>query len=257
LGLGGDVSELLYTRGEGLLYRLDARVKLLASLAFSLYIAFERDPTPLLAALGCLLALSALSRPTRRRQPAFWRSLVPLLATVFLVGSLRWRSETPLLALGPLGTTWDALWKATGMAARFAAISLAISLALWTTDPADAVAGLTRLGIPFEVSFPLIMVLQYAVTFGQRFRRILEAQQSRGLTFSRRNPFQVARAYIPVLVPLTIAALRSADTLTLALLSRGFGAPGKRSSRHVLHMRSHDWAFALLSAAVVAALALV
>ncbi|MBN1642643.1 MAG: energy-coupling factor transporter transmembrane protein EcfT [Anaerolineae bacterium] len=251
------MSELLFVRGEGLLYRLDARVKLFAALAFSLYMAFEQDPAPLLAALGFLLLLGALSRPTWRRQLALWRALVPLLATVFLVGCLRWRPEAPLVAVGPIGTTLDALWQAVGMAVRFAGISLAISLAMWTTDPADAIAGLTRLGIPFVLGFPMIMVLQYAVTFGQRFRRILQAQQSRGLTFSRRNPIQVARAYIPVLVPLLIAALRSADTLTLALLSRGFGAPGKRSSRRVPHMQPHDWACALLCAAVVATLALV
>ena len=249
------MSELLYVPGEGLLFRLDARVKLFAALAFSLYMAFDPDPAPLLVAMGCLLALSALSRATRQRQPATWRALAPLLATVFLIGSLRWRPTAPLLAVGPVGTTWEALWQAVGMAVRFAGISLAISLALWTTDPADAVVGLARVGIPFEFGFPAVMILQYAVTFGQRFRRILEAQQSRGLTFSRRNPYQVARAYIPVLVPLLIAALRSADTLTLALLSRGFGAPGKRSSRRVLRMQRIDWAFAGLVAALVALLA--
>ena len=49
------MSELLYVPGEGLLFRLDPRVKLFAALAFSLYMAFDPDPAPLLAAMGCLL----------------------------------------------------------------------------------------------------------------------------------------------------------------------------------------------------------
>lgn len=251
------MSELLYVRGEGLLYQIDARAKILFCIALSLYATLEQDPSALLVALALLLILGVLSGATRRCQPAFWRTLAAPLAAVLLLGSLHWRPEAPLLALGPLGTTWRALWQAVGMAARIAVISLAISLALWTTEPADAVAGLSRMGVPFEVGFTLIMVLQYVVTFRQRFQRILEAQQSRGLTFSRHNPIQVARAYIPVLVPLLIAALRSADTLTLALLSRGFGSGRPRTSRRVVHLRAIDWAFMAACVAAIAALVLV
>ena len=74
-----------------------------------------------------------------------------------------------------------------------------------------------------------------------KFQHILEAQQSRGLTFSRRNPFQVARAYVPVLIPLIISALRSVDSLALALQSRGFRVGQRRTNRHVLRMHARDW----------------
>jgi len=160
-----------------------------------------------------------------------------------------------LLALGPLAVTSQALWAAIGVGARIAGISLAISLVLWTTEPGDAVAGLVRLGVPFAVGFPVIMALQYVVTFRRQFTHILEAQQSRGLTFSRGNPFQVARAYIPVLVPLMITALRSVDSLTLALESRGFGGDSKRTSRHVLRIRARDWIFVLATGCVLFVLA--
>jgi energy-coupling factor transporter transmembrane protein EcfT len=249
------LSEWLYAPGSGLLYRLDPRPKIVVAASFTVYLAVESKPAVLLIALGLLLTLALSAQATRSRVLPLWKALSPLLIVLLLFGSVRWRAESPLLALGPLGITPISVWHTVGMAARIVGISLALSLALWTTEPGDAVAGLTRLGIPFALGFAVIMVLQHVVTFHRQFTRILEAQQSRGLTFSRWNPYQVARAYIPVLVPLLITALRSVDTLALALQSRGF-VPGKaRSSRRVLHLRVADWAFVAACAVLIAALA--
>jgi energy-coupling factor transport system permease protein len=117
-----------------------------------------------------------------------------------------------------------------------------ISLLLWTTEPGELAAGLTRMGVPFVIGFSFVMTLQYVFTFRRTSRQILEAQQSRGLILARGNPIRAARTYVPVIVPLLIAALRSVDSLTLALLSRGFGSGTRRTSRRVLRMHVRDWA---------------
>ena len=249
------MSEWLYAPGSSLLHRLDPRPKVVFAASCTLYLALESEPAVLLIALGLLQALALSSRATRSRVLPLWKALSPLLLILLLFGSVRWRPDSPLLAMGPLGITASSVWHTTGIAARIVGISLAISLALWSTEPGDAVAGLTRLGIPFALGFPVIMVLQHVITFHRQFSRILEAQQSRGLTFSKWNPYQVARAYIPVLVPLLISALRSADTLALALQSRGF-VPGRpRTSRRVLRLHAVDWAFMAICAVSIAALA--
>lgn len=249
------MSEWLYVPGSGLFHRLDPRPKMVFAAFSTVYLALESEPSVLLVALGILQALALSCRATRSRVLPLWKALSPLLLILLVFGSLRWRPGDALLAIGPLGITASSFWHTIGMAARIISISLAISLLLWTTEPGDAVAGLTRLGMPFAVGFPVIMVLQHVVTFHRQFQRILEAQQSRGLIFSRWNPYQVARAYIPVLVPLLITALRSVDTLALALQSRGF-EPGKpRTSRRVLRLRTMDWAFMAVCTGTIAALA--
>jgi energy-coupling factor transport system permease protein len=249
------MSEWLFAPGSGLLHRLDPRPKIAFAASFTLYLALESRPAVLLIALGLVHALALPSRATRHRVVPLWKALSPLLLVLLLFGSVRWRPDSPLLAIGPLAITAASIWQTSGMAARIVGISLAISLALWTTEPGDAIAGLTRLGIPFAVGFPAIMVLQHIVTFHRQFLQILEAQQSRGLTFSRWNPYQVARAYIPVLVPLLITALRSVDTLALAPQSRGFVPGGPRTSRRILCMHTVDWAFMAVCALLIAALA--
>jgi energy-coupling factor transport system permease protein len=158
------------------------------------------------------------------------------------------------VALGPLSITGPAIGRAAGIAARIVGISLALSLMLWTTEPGALAAGLARMGVPLSIGLMFVMTLQYVFTFRRMFHQILEAQQSRGLILARANPIRAARAYVPVIVPLLIAALRSVDSLTLALLSRGFGAGTPRTSRRVLRMRTQDWLSLLVVCAACAAL---
>ena len=251
------MDDLLYTSGEGLLYRLDPRAKLLFVFPLFLCLALVSSTGVLLAALMILHGLSGLSASTRRRLGALWKSLAPLVVTVILLGSLRWQAELPMIHVGPITITTLSLWTAIGLGARIAGLTLGFSLLLWTTEPGDAVAGLTRLGLPFELGFPLIMAMQYVATFKRLFHQILEAQQSRGLTLPRGNPIRTARAYIPVLVPLLIHALRSVDSLSLALQSRGFGGGATRTSRRSLRMQRHDWLFLVVAWCTMIALSLV
>jgi energy-coupling factor transporter transmembrane protein EcfT len=206
-------------------------------------LVLESGTEVMLILLCGLHVLCVLSRGTRARLVPFWRTLLPLLVTIVFLGGLCWRPEDALLAVGPIAVTSQSLWNAVGLAARIAGLSLGIFLLLWTTEPGDIVAGLTHVGLPFVIGFPFVMALQYIVSFRKLFFQILEAQQSRGLTISRGNPIRAAQTYIPVIVPLIISALRSADSLALALQSRGFGSGIKRTSRRVLRMRARDWLF--------------
>jgi energy-coupling factor transport system permease protein len=251
------MDDMLYTPGQGLLYRLDPRSKLFFALGCAAYLTLESKTGALLLALLALHVLSMLARATRARLLPLWRTLAPLLIIVVLFGSFQWRALDPLLAVGPVATTLPGVWRAVGLGARLAGLSLALSLMLWTTEPGDAIAGLTRLGVPFAWSFPGVMVLQYVVTFRRQFTLSLEAQQSRGLVLARGHPIKMARAYIPVLIPLIIAALRSVDSLTLALQSRGFEPGRPRSSRRTVQLVARDGIFMLLTCCVLIGLSLV
>jgi energy-coupling factor transport system permease protein len=228
---------------QDLLYQLDPRSKLLFVLSLVLYLALVFSPEVMLLVLAGLHVLAFVSQGTRARLLPLWRALLPLVLTILVLGSLRWRPEQSWIAVGPVAVTRVSLWLTVGLAARVAALSLGLFLMLWTTEPGDLVVGLTRLRIPYALGLSFVMALQYVMTFQQRFQQILEAQQSRGLILSRGNPIRAARTYIPVIVPLIISALRSVDSLALALQSRGFGANDKRTSRRVLRLRAADAIF--------------
>ena len=237
------MNELLYVPGHGLLYRLDPRTKFLFVASVSVCLILEKAPGTMLLILAALHGLCILSQATRVRIVSLWRTMSPLVIMILVFGSLRWRADDALLAVGPMTVTLDSIWRAIGLAMRIVGLSCCFSLVLWTTEPGDAIAGLTRLGFPFELGFPAVMALQQTITFRRLYMQILEAQQSRGLILSHKNPIKAARTYIPVLVPLLINALRHVDDLSLALQSRGFGVSRKRTSRRVLRIRAHDWLF--------------
>jgi len=252
------VFDLLYTpllgerRVGDVLYRLDPRTKMLAVGVLVLCLALASSTASMLLALAGLHLVGLLSQGTRSRIGPLWRVLWPLPTTIVVLGSLRWQAAPALVALGPISVTWPALWGALGVASRIVGMSVGLSLLLWTTEPGALAAGLARMGVPFVVGFSFVMTLQYVFTFRRMFHQILEAQQSRGLILARANPIRAVRTYVPVIVPLLIAALRSVDGLTLALLSRGFGAGGRRTSRRALRMLGRDWAF-LIGVCVVCA----
>jgi energy-coupling factor transporter transmembrane protein EcfT len=254
------VFDLLYTpldgerRAQDILYRLDPRTKMFSAALLVLGLAIVSQTQVMLLALAGVHLLGALSRGTRTRLVLLWRGLWVLPITIIVLGSLRWNVHPALLAVGPISVTWLALWRAVGVAARIVAASVGVSLLLWTTEPGELATGMTRLGVPFVIGFSMVMTLQYVLTFQRTSRQILEAQQSRGLILPRGNPIRAARTYIPVVVPLLISALRSVDSLTLALMSRGFGAGARRTSRRALRMRVRDWAFLLGACTVCAGL---
>ena len=251
---------MLYTplpggrRAGDLLYRLDPRTKILAAGALVLCLALAHRSASMLIALAGLHGVGLLSRGTRSRLGPLWRVLWPLPATVVILGSLRWQAAPALVALGPIAVTWPALWYALGVAARIVGMSVGLSLLLWTTESGELAAGLARMGVPYAVGLAFVMTLQYVFTFRRMFHQILEAQQSRGLILARANPIRAVRTYVPVIVPLLISGLRSVDSLTLALLSRGFGMGGRRTSRRLLRMSVRDWGFLACACAVCAGL---
>lgn len=250
------MDSMLYVPGRGLFYRLDPRAKLAFAVSVSIYALIEQSPAALLLALLGLHALALPAQSTRVRLGPLWKALAPLLITLLVLGSLRWQAADALIAVGPVSVTRASIWQAVGLAARIAALTLALSLVLWTTEPGDTVIALTRLGIPFMLSFPAVMAVQQIIAFRTMFAQILEAQQSRGLVIAQRNPIQAARAYIPVIVPLLINALRQADDLALALQMRGFGARAAdarhaRSSRRRLRWTIWDWLFIGTTGAVL------
>ncbi|MBN1580458.1 MAG: energy-coupling factor transporter transmembrane protein EcfT [Anaerolineae bacterium] len=248
------MSELLYVPGQGLLYRLDPRTKFLFVISVSACLILEAAPGTMLLILLGLHGLGMLSPGTRVRIVSLWKTMTPLIVTILVFGCLRWQANDALLAIGPITVTLQSVWQAIGLAVRIIGLSLCFSLALWTTELGDAVAGLTRLGLPFELGFPTVMALQQTINFRRVYAQILEAQQSRGLIVSHKNPIKAARAYIPVLVPLLINALRQADDLSLALQSRGFGVSRKRTSRRILRMKARDWLFMMVIWALLFAL---
>ena len=243
----------LYVRRDAWFHRLDPRTKFATTLAFVVIVLVASHWPVMAIALLALHVLAASSRIPARHLMLAWRTLLPITVMILLLSSLTLGDAggAALVSLGPLTTTTETTLQALTMALRVDALAFAFLVMLWATEQGEMVTGLTRLGLSHAVSLTLAIAMQFVPTFGRIFEEILDAQRSRGLVIPRLNPFGAARAYLPVLIPLLITALRTADHLSMALSARGYAPDGLRSSRRQLQLARADWlALAILLALV-------
>jgi len=238
----------LYQPGRSWLHRLDPRCKMLGVACASALLLSWRN----LWLIGGWLALAQValvSAGVRRERLAWvWRMTLPTMVMIAALWVLAYPGQGPaLIAFWRVRVTVGNLAQGAAMALRIAALAFTAFLWLFSTDQATLVRGLVALGMPYPWGLTLAMALRYLPTLAGVFRMIVEAQQARALDLSGRNPFQRARAYLPITVAMLISALRTADGLSRALESRALGAAPRRTYLRELHFTRADlvWAIGL------------
>ena len=123
---------------------------------------------------------------------------------------------------------------------------------LTCTRTEDFTVALSKLGLPFVVSFTLSLAFRLAPLFMETAQTIAMAQRARGLDLDSGGPLSRLRRHVPIIVPVLVSGLRRADQLAIALESKGFGGGKPRS---VLSEYAMTWRDGALIAAVLVTLA--
>ncbi|GAB1455334.1 MAG: energy-coupling factor transporter transmembrane component T [Spirochaetia bacterium] len=156
------------------------------------------------------------------------------LAAVFQI-LFTWPGDETRLLLS-VGTVSLSLREAIAVAMmglRFIAIMLGVGLFTSVTSEGETARGIEDLFSPLtKVGFPArAFALTIAIAFkfipilAGEFESLVKAQASRGADFGAhsRNPIRKARAYLPLIVPVTIRALERAESLAEAMEARCYG----------------------------------
>lgn len=236
-----------YVDVDSPVHRLTPVAKYLWLLAIIIPVSVSGSTAVVLAssvvALACTLAASV-------RVGFLLRGFVPVLplfgiAAVFQA-IFSWPGDTSavLVALGPVSLSLRELLAIASMALRFVAMMLAIGLFTSVTTEGDTARGVEDLFAPLAgLGFPARgFALTIAVAFrfipivAGEFESVVKAQAARGADFGAgaRGPIRKARAYVPLLVPVTIRALERAEALGEAMEARCYGVgPATRFVRSV------------------------
>ena len=107
-----------------------------------------------------------------------------------------------------------------------------------------------RFGVPsHEIALINMIALRFVPTLAEEMERVMKAQASRCGDFGTRQPFwrpdKAARAYLPLIVPLFVGALRRAEDLIMAMEARCYMGGDQRTKFIVLHSTRRDWLVAL------------
>jgi len=91
----------------------------------------------------------------------------------------------------------------------------------------DLFTPLVRIGFPARAFALMIAVaFRFIPIVAGEFESVVKAQAARGADFGvgARNPIRKAKAYVPLIVPVTIRALERAEALAEAMEARCYGA---------------------------------
>ncbi|MEM2892276.1 MAG: energy-coupling factor transporter transmembrane component T [Thermoplasmata archaeon] len=244
----------LYTPSDTFLHRMDPRVKIIAVLMLSLLALIMSKLVNLLALLTFIALLLALGRASPGKVYHALRFVVRVMVMIVVLWPLFDPSGTPVLAeLGPVRITEPAVWRGVTNAFRICCLATVWYVLMFTTTQRDLVRALVKLGVRFDFGLTLSIALRFLPTFGANVDAIKDAQRARGMEFDKGSLIRRSKNYVAVLVPSIVAALRTADTLALALQSRAYGVRKDRTYLRDLRMRTSDYVALVL---VVAALVL-
>lgn len=112
-----------------------------------------------------------------------------------------------------------------------------------STTVSEFVAAMERVHIPQKIVIPLSVVFRFFPTIGEEYAAIGDAMKMRGIS-SLRSPIKMLEYRV---VPLMISIANIGEELSAAALTRGLGAPEKRTNICNIGFGALDIVFAVVS----------
>lgn len=243
-----------YSESGTFLHRMDPRVKIISVLFLSILAFVLGSLLYLTILLAFILTLLLMARASYRKMLFALRYVGRFMILIAVLWPLFDRSGTPvLLSLGPVDITEPAIWRGITSAVRIGCLATVWYILMFTTSQRDLVLALVRLGVRFDYGLTVAISLRFFPTFISTIDSITDAQKARCLDFGKGGLITRSKKYLAVLVPAVVSALRTADSLSLALQSRAYGARFDRTYLRRLRMRPSDY----IALAVVLAILIV
>ncbi|NPV56137.1 MAG: energy-coupling factor transporter transmembrane protein EcfT [Anaerolineae bacterium] len=218
--------------------KLDGRTKLIAlSVIFVLVLLFSH-PAYILALLGVVMVIWWSAKlPLQTIKDLFKYFLV--IAVIILVVQIFFypgqteliRLSNPVPAIGFSGfITLEGILFGVAMVLRLVVIMIVAPLMVLTTPLPELMLALVKLKIPYRFAFIMTTALSLLPSIQSHAAIIQQAQLCRGITYDTAGKFFTKlRASVALLVPLILGSFRDSQTLEIAMSSRAFGAPVKRT----------------------------
>ena len=241
----------LYLDRDTWVHRLDPRTKMFLLLGSFVFAFLYVNPLYGLGVLAVVLLFGASARVLVNLR-RIWFVLFMIGVMSVIMWSIFASGETTLF----LFVEQESVLYGVGIAIRIIVTVVAGMIFLSTTRNEEIATGLVRLSVPYRFAFAISTALRLVPTVAATGATIGQAQRSRGLDLDSGSIIERVRKNVPLLIPVFVSTIRSTNTFSMALESKGFGASAKRTYFLNLTMTRRDWlvllVFVLLLAAAVA-----
>jgi energy-coupling factor transport system permease protein len=239
-----------YVAKDTLLHNLDARTKLFAMLLiFGLSLVFT-NPFYLIGLLGLVLVGWWIAQQPFSLVLSILKYFFGIAVIIFVVQVLFYPGTTNLFKLiGPIPAigfsgyiTREGVLFAIAMILRLVVIMTVAPLLSVTTPIPELMLALVKVKIPYRFAFVMTTAMSLLPSIQARSGLIQQAQLCRGVAdFEGGRLWQKLRAISSMLVPLILGSFRDSQTLDVAMSSRAFGAPVKRTFLLESHFERPDY----------------
>lgn len=106
-----------------------------------------------------------------------------------------------------------------------------------TTTVSEFMGAMERMRVPQSLSIPLSVVFRFFPTVSEEYTAIGDAMRMRGIRFGGRKPAKMIEYR---LVPLLVSCVKIGDELSAAALTRGLGAPIRRTNVCEIGIKPQD-----------------
>ncbi len=233
----------LYKDNDSPVNGLDPRTKIfILAISFLLSLLFQH-PLYNSAVLLLIICYGIMGKATGSIK-VIWKMILVISILSVLIWTFSLGGKTPLfwkIRLEPL---------LYGIAAAIKINSMIIAglIFLTTTRNEDISLGLIKLGLPYRIGFAFSTALRLVPTFIGTAMTVIQAQKARGFDPFTGSIIERIRKFVPLLGPVFLLTLRSADTLSLALESRGFSIREKRTFYRMINIDTKDIIFLSVTA---------
>ncbi|MCB8814455.1 energy-coupling factor transporter transmembrane component T family protein [Desulfosporosinus shakirovi] len=223
-----------YLPGETLLHRLDVRTKMLGFLGLIIISFLFQDPKYQLLIVSVTGLLAFWIKIPLQKIRGMLIPLIPIIISIILItgftfapGRFDYVSSQRILFYAlpgeRLGATVGGFMMGSTFIFRLFSMMIASSVLILTTSMDDFTQFFQKMKMPVEVSMMLTTAIRFIPTLDKKRRQILEAQRARGTKFNEKGIIGSIRSYIPIMVPLFINSIMMANSLSMAMLNRGYG----------------------------------
>ena len=233
---------------NSLIHKLDARVKLMATLIFMISLFIIDKFWPYAIVFLALVATIKLSNIPFKYvingiRPLKWIIIFTFVINIFFLPG------DPIVSFGFIKITDQGVRQAIFMALRLILLVLGTSMLTLTTSPMDLTDGIERLLNPFnkvglpvhELAMMMTIALRFIPTLLDETDKIMKAQMSRGADFESKNIISRAKNLVPLLVPLFVSAFRRAEELSMAMEARCYRGGYNRTKMRQSIITKNDY----------------
>ncbi|MBI5569779.1 MAG: cobalt ECF transporter T component CbiQ [Desulfomonile tiedjei] len=241
-----------FAPGESFIHRMDPRVKITATVVFSIVVALHSSVNGELAALALALVLVLAARIGFGS--VLRRLAVVNVFTVFLWFLLPFTARGEAIGtVGPLAVYGEGVDQALQITLKSNAIVLTVIALLGTSRIFVLVHALSHMGVPDKLVHLLFFCYRYLHVIHEEYGKLVKAMKVRG--FIPRTDLHTYRSYAYLVGMLLVRSFDRSKRIVAAMKCRGF-----KDRFYILHhydMRRSDYVLAACSFVAAAGLLVV